>query len=138
MAVVLTVLLHACESCTVYRRHARKLNHIHTTSLRISVSITWQDMVPDIEVVTGACIHDIRTLLQKPHLILSYFTLYYFTLPCTHEDMEEFDHRARSCAPVGWESCSDSRRREEDPYLVLLDLTLPYLTLPYPTLPYLT
>ena len=30
MDVVLTVLLYACESSTVYSRHARKLNHFHT------------------------------------------------------------------------------------------------------------
>ena len=46
MAVVLTVLLYACESWTVYSRHARKLNHFHTKWLRIILSIKWQDMVP--------------------------------------------------------------------------------------------
>ena len=39
MAVVLTVLLYACESWTVYSRHARKLNHFHTKCLRIILSI---------------------------------------------------------------------------------------------------
>ena len=33
MAVVLTVLLYACESWTVYSRPARKLNHFHTKCL---------------------------------------------------------------------------------------------------------
>ena len=49
MAVVLTVLLYACESWTVYSRHARKLNgvnHFHTKCLRLILSIKWQDMVP--------------------------------------------------------------------------------------------
>ena len=41
MAVVLTVLLYACESWTVYSRHARKLNHFHTKCLRIILSIKW-------------------------------------------------------------------------------------------------
>ena len=54
MAVVLTVLLYACESCTVYSRHARKLNHFHTKCLRIIFSINWQDMVADTEVLTRA------------------------------------------------------------------------------------
>ena len=62
MAVVLTVLLYACESWTVYSRHIRKLNHFQTICLRIILSINWQDMVPDTEVLTRAGIH---TILQK-------------------------------------------------------------------------
>ena len=65
MAVVLTILLYACESGTVYRRHARKLYHFHTNCLRIILSIKWQDMVPDTEVITRADIPSIHTLLQK-------------------------------------------------------------------------
>ena len=64
MAVVLTVLLYACESWTVYSRHARKL-HFHTKCLWIILSIKWQDMVPDTEVLTRAGIPSIHTLLQK-------------------------------------------------------------------------
>ena len=47
MAVVLTILLYACETWTVYNRQARQLNHFHTKCLRIIVSIKWQDMVTD-------------------------------------------------------------------------------------------
>ena len=65
MAEVLTVLLYACESWTAYSRHARKLNHFHTKCLRIILSIKWQDMVPDTEVLTRAGIPSIHTLLQK-------------------------------------------------------------------------
>ena len=65
MAVVLTVLLYACESWTVYSRHASNLNHFHTNYLRIILSIKWQDMVPDTEVLTRAGIPSIHTLLQK-------------------------------------------------------------------------
>ena len=66
MAVVLTVLLfYTCELWTVYSRHARKLNHFHTQCLRIILSIKWQDMVPDTEVLTRAGIPSIHTLLQK-------------------------------------------------------------------------
>ena len=64
MAVVLTVLLYACESWTVYSRHARKLNHFHTKCLRIILSINWQDMVPDTEMLTRAGIPSIHTILQ--------------------------------------------------------------------------
>ena len=65
MAVVLTVLLYAYESWTVYSRCARKLNHFHTKCLRIVLRIKWQDMVPDTEVLTRAGIPSIHTLLQK-------------------------------------------------------------------------
>ena len=65
MAVVLTVLLYACESWTVYSRQARNLNHFHSKCLRIILRIKWQDMVPDTEVLTRAGILNIHTLLQK-------------------------------------------------------------------------
>ena len=65
MAVVLTVLLYACESWTVYSRHARKLNHFHTKCLRLILSIKWPGMVPDTEVLTRAGIPSIYTLPQK-------------------------------------------------------------------------
>ena len=65
LAVVLTVLLYACESWTVYSRHARKRNHFHSNCLRIILSIKWQDMVPDTEVLTRAGILSIHTLRQK-------------------------------------------------------------------------
>ena len=64
-AVVLTVLLYACESWNVYSRHARKLNPFHTNYLRIILSIKWQEMVPDTDVLTQARIPSIYTLLQK-------------------------------------------------------------------------
>ena len=64
--VVLTVLLHACESWTVHSRHARKLNHFQTKCLRIILNIKWHDMVPDTEVpLTRAGIPSIHTVLQK-------------------------------------------------------------------------
>jgi len=64
-AVVLTALLYACESWTVYSRHARRLNHFHTTSLRKLLHIRWQDKVPDTEVLERANLPSIHTLLQK-------------------------------------------------------------------------
>ena len=65
IVVVLTVLLYACESWTAYSRHARKLNHFHTKCLRNILSINWQDMVSDTEVLTRAGIPSIHTLLHK-------------------------------------------------------------------------
>ena len=71
VAVVLTVLLYACESWTVYSRHPRKLNHFHTKCLRIILSIKWQDMVPDTEVLTRAGIPSIHTILQEAQVRLA-------------------------------------------------------------------
>ena len=64
MAVVLTVLLYACELWIVYSGHARKLNHFHTKCLRISLSINWQDMVPDTEVLKRAGIPSMHTTMH--------------------------------------------------------------------------
>ena len=65
MAVVITVLLNACESWTVYSHQARKLNHFQTKCLRHIFSIKCQEMVPGTEVLTRAGIPSIHTLLQK-------------------------------------------------------------------------
>ena len=46
-AVVLPTLLYACETWTVYQRHAKRLNHFHTSCLRKLLKIKWQDRIPD-------------------------------------------------------------------------------------------
>ena len=63
-AVVLPTLLYACETWTVYQRHARKLNHFHTTSL----GIKWQDKIPDTVGLTKAGIPRIFTFLMQYQL----------------------------------------------------------------------
>ena len=50
-AVVLPTLLYACETSTVYQRHAKRLNHFHTSCLRKLLKIKWQDRIPDTEVL---------------------------------------------------------------------------------------
>ena len=67
-AIVLTTLLYASETWTVYSRHARKLNHFHTSCLRRILKINWQDKIPDSEVLTRAKIPSVNTLLQKAQL----------------------------------------------------------------------
>ncbi|KAK7111076.1 hypothetical protein V1264_014854 [Littorina saxatilis] len=68
-AVVLPTLLYACETWTVYQRHARKLNHhFHTTSLRKILGIKWQDKVPDTEVLARADLPSITTILMQSQL----------------------------------------------------------------------
>ena len=67
-AIVLTTLLYGCETWTVYRRHARKLNHVHTTCLRKLLGIKWQDMIPDTEVFARAGLPSIHTILMQSQL----------------------------------------------------------------------
>ncbi len=64
-AVVMTTLLYACESWTIYSRHAKALNHFHMTCLRRLMNIKWQDRIPDTEVLVRANLPSIFTLLQK-------------------------------------------------------------------------
>lgn len=64
-AVVLPTLLYACETWTVYRSHARRLNHFHIFCLRKLLNIRWQDKVPDTEVLTRASLPSVHTLLMR-------------------------------------------------------------------------
>ena len=66
--VVMTTLLYACETWTVYYRHTRKLNRFHINWLRILLSITWHDMIPDTEVLESAGLQSIHALLKKAQL----------------------------------------------------------------------
>ena len=50
-AVVLTTLLYGCEAWTPYRRHITRLDQFHTRCLRQIAGITWQDMVPNTELL---------------------------------------------------------------------------------------
>ena len=50
-SVVLPTLLYACETWTVYQRHAKRLNHFHTSCHRKLLKIKWQDRIPDTEVL---------------------------------------------------------------------------------------
>ena len=64
-AVVLSTLLYACETWTVYQRHAKKLNHFH---LRKLLKIRWQDKIPDTEVLKKANMQSVHTLLKLAQL----------------------------------------------------------------------
>ena len=65
---MLTTLLYGSETWTVYQCHAVKLNHFHTTHLRMLLGIKWQDNIPDIEVLACAGLPSIYTLLKKSQL----------------------------------------------------------------------
>ena len=62
-AVVLPTLLYACETWTVYLRHAKKLNHFHLSCLRKQT-----DKIPDTEVLKKAKMQSVHTLLKIAQL----------------------------------------------------------------------
>ena len=67
-SVVLPTLLYACETWTVYQRHAKRLNHFHTSCLRKLLKIKWQNRIPDTEVLKRAGMQSIHTLLKLAQL----------------------------------------------------------------------
>ena len=67
-AVVLPTLLYACETWTVYKRHAKKLNHFHLSCLSKILKIRWQDKIPDTEVLKKAKMQSVHTLLKLAQL----------------------------------------------------------------------
>ena len=66
--VVLPTLLYACETWTVYQRHAKKLNHFNLICLRKILKIRWQDKIPDTEVLKKAKMQSVHTLLNLAQL----------------------------------------------------------------------
>ena len=67
-SVVLPTLLYACETWTVYQRHAKRQNHFHTSCLRKFLKIRWQDRIPNTEVLKRAGMQGIHTLLKLAQL----------------------------------------------------------------------
>ena len=67
-AVVLPTLLYACKTWIVYQRHAKRLNHFHTSCLRKLLKIKWQDRIPDTEVPKRVGMQSIHTLLKLAQL----------------------------------------------------------------------
>ena len=70
-AVVLPSLLYACETWTVYSRHARQLNSFHMRCLRKLLHIKWQDKVPNTEVLQRAKIESVHAFLKRSQLRLA-------------------------------------------------------------------
>ena len=64
-AVILSTLLYGCETWTVYRRHEKQLQHVHLRSLRMILNISWQDKIPDSEVLERAALPSAITIMQK-------------------------------------------------------------------------
>ena len=64
-AVVLPILLYACETLTVYQRRAKTLNHFH---LLPEKKLSWQDNIPDTEVLKKAGMQSLNTYLKLAQL----------------------------------------------------------------------
>ena len=64
-AIILSTLLYARETWTVYYYHSKKPNHFHTTCLGKLVSIKWQSRIPDSEVLVRAGLTNIYTILMQ-------------------------------------------------------------------------
>ena len=67
-SVVLPTLLYACETWTVYQRHAKRLNHFHRSCLRKLLKIKWQDRMPDTEILKRAGMQSVHTHLKLAQL----------------------------------------------------------------------
>ena len=66
-SMVLPTLLYASETWTIYKRHAKRLNHFHTSCLR-KLLIKWKDRIPNTEVLTKATMQTVNTLLKLAQL----------------------------------------------------------------------
>ena len=66
-SVVLPTLLYACETWTVYQRHAKRLNHFHTSCLRKLLKIKWKTGF-QTQVLKRAGMQSVHTLLKLAQL----------------------------------------------------------------------
>ena len=64
-AVVLTTLLYSCETWTIYRRHEKQLHQFHLRCLCSILNISWQDKIPDTEVLERAQLPSIITTMRE-------------------------------------------------------------------------
>jgi len=62
-AVVLTTLLHGCETWTLYRRSIRRLDQFHLRCLRRTAGIKWQDRLTNTDVLQICGITGIEAFL---------------------------------------------------------------------------
>ena len=67
-ACVLSTLLYSCESWTLYTRQELRLNAFHLRSIRKILGITWQDRVPNKDVLARAKIPSMFALLSQRRL----------------------------------------------------------------------
>ena len=66
--VVLPTLLYACETWTVYQRHAKRLKHFRLICLGKLLKIKWQDKILDTAVLKKAGMQSMHTVLKLAQL----------------------------------------------------------------------
>nr|VZI01897.1 unnamed protein product [Spirometra erinaceieuropaei] len=67
-AVILKTLLYGGETWTVYTKQARRLNYIHLSCLRRILRLSWQDRIPDTDVLERMGILSIYTMMRQMRL----------------------------------------------------------------------
>ena len=67
-ACVISTLLYGSETWTTYARQERRLNTFHLRSIRRILGISWQDRVPNTEVLSSAHLPSMYTLLRQRRL----------------------------------------------------------------------
>ena len=67
-ACVISTLLYGSEAWTTYARQERRLNTFHMRILRRILGISWQDKVPNTEVLSRAGLPSMYTLLRQRRL----------------------------------------------------------------------
>ncbi|BHF69012.1 hypothetical protein SprV_0301205300 [Sparganum proliferum] len=67
-AVILPTLLCGAETWTVNKKQARRLSHLHLRCLRRILKLSWQDRIPDTDVLERTGILSIYGMLRQLHL----------------------------------------------------------------------
>ncbi|BHF77659.1 hypothetical protein SprV_0602076800 [Sparganum proliferum] len=67
-AVILPTLLYGAETWTVYKKQASRLNYFHLSCLRRILRLSWQDRIPDTDVLERTGILSIYTMLRQMQL----------------------------------------------------------------------
>ena len=67
-ACIVSTLLYGSETWTTYARQERRLNSFHMRCLRRILGISWEDKVPNTEVLSRANLPTMFTLLRQRRL----------------------------------------------------------------------
>lgn len=67
-AVVVSTLLYACETWTIYSKDLKKLEQFHQKKLRTIMQIKWDDYVSNINVLKRANVTSIEAMIMKHRL----------------------------------------------------------------------
>ena len=67
-ACVLSTLLYGSETWTTYMKQERRLNSFHLRCLRRMLGVKWQDHITNSEILSGADISSMHSLLSQRRL----------------------------------------------------------------------